>query len=197
MHQALRYQTLRGEAIRGEVPALAALRLRVFRDWPYLYEGTLEYEHRYLNTYAQCPDSLAVLVWEGEQCVGATTALPMSAADAAMREPFKQRGLPIGDLLYFGESVVLPSHRGRGLGLAFFERREAHAVALRLARCAFCAVERPEDHARKPLHYVGNEVFWAKRGYSPTELRCHFSWQDLGESAQSQHTLRYWMRTLP
>lgn len=198
MSRSLRHERLQGAAIREHLPALATLRLAVFRDWPYLYEGTLDYEHRYLDTYARCAESLAVLVWDGAQCVGATTALPMTAAEAAMREPFEHGGLPTGDLLYFGESVVLPSHRGLGLGVAFFEQREAHARALGLARCAFCAVERPEEHPLKPAHYLGNEAFWTRRGYTPhPELRCHFDWQDLGDPAPSRHTLRYWLRTLP
>lgn len=197
MGKALRVQPLRGAAIRSELPALASLRLQVFRDWPYLYEGTLDYERRYLDTYAQCAESLAVLVWDGDDCVAATTALPMRAAEAAMREPFEQRGEAVDELLYFGESVVLPSHRGRGLGVAFFEQREAHARALGLVRCAFCAVERPEEHPLKPAHYAGNEGFWGRRGYTPTELRCHFDWQDIGEAAPSRHTLRYWQRRLP
>ena len=37
---------------------LAALRIEVFRDFPYLYEGSLEYEKEYLNTYSQSADSM-------------------------------------------------------------------------------------------------------------------------------------------
>ncbi len=194
---AIHYQALHGADIRKYLQPLAALRLQVFYDWPYLYEGNLDYEQQYLETYARCTQSLAVLAWDDDRCVGATTALPLQQAEPAMRAPFESAGLATHDLLYLGESVVLQSHRGRGIGVAFFEQREAHARQLGLARCAFCAVERPEQHRLRPANYVGNEAFWGRRGYSRhPELHCSFDWLDRGDSAPSAHQLTYWLRTL-
>lgn len=191
------YQTLRGAAIREHLHTLAALRLTVFHDWPYLYEGTLDYERQYLETYARCVESIAVLAWDGTQCVGATTALPLRDAEAAMRAPFEQAGMGIGNTLYFGESVVLASHRGRGIGVAFFEQRETHARALGLSRCAFCAVDRPASHPLKPAAYKPNDAFWARRGYTRhSELQCCFDWLDRGELKPTLHSLTYWLREL-
>lgn len=193
----IRYQALRGSAIREQLHALAALRLGVFHDWPYLYDGTLDYERHYLETYARCADSLAVLAWDNEQCVGATTALPLRDAESAMRAPIEQAGLDANATLYFGESLVLASHRGRGIGVAFFEQREAHARALGLTLCTFCAVDRPALHPLKPANYIGNDAFWARRGYlRHPELSCSFEWLDRGASAPTMHTLTYWLRTL-
>lgn len=193
----IHYQALHGTAIRHQWQALAALRIEVFKEWPYLYEGTLDYERHYLETYAACDDSLAVIAWDGAACVAATTALPLRAAEAAMRKPFEQAGMGIDHTLYFGESVVLASHRGRGIGVAFFEQREVHARALGLAQCAFCAVDRPEEHPLKPAHHQGNEAFWARRGYRrQPALQCTFDWLDRGEAAPTPHTLSYWLRSL-
>ncbi len=193
----IRYQTLHGAAICEQLQPLATLRLTVFRDWPYLYEGTLDYERQYLETYARCEQSIAVLAWDGAQCVGATTALPLRRAEGAMRAPFEQAALDIDNTLYFGESVVLGSHRGRGIGMAFFEQREAHARALGLTRCTFCAVDRPDTHPLKPAAYTSNDAFWIRRGYTrQAGLQCSFDWLDLGESAPTPHQLTYWLREL-
>lgn len=193
----IRYQALKGSAIREHIQALAAQRLRVFHAWPYLYDGTLDYERHYLETYARCADGLAVLAWDGEHCVGATTALPLRDAESAMQAPVEQAGLDINTALYFGESLVLESHRGRGIGVAFFAQREAHAQALGLTLCLFCAVDRPALHPLKPANYVGNDAFWTRRGYvRHPELSCHFEWLDRGEPAPTMHTLTYWLRTL-
>lgn len=194
---SLRYQSLQGAAIASQLEPLAHLRLQVFRDWPYLYEGTLDYERHYLETYIACPNSLAVLVWDGAQCIGATTALPMTQAQPEMRVPFEQAGLPVADYLYFGESVVLASHRGLGIGVRFFELREAHALSLDLAHCTFCAVDRPIDHPLKPDDYLGNDRFWQRRGYTRRpELACTFDWQDLDQPALTAHRLSFWTRRL-
>lgn len=190
------FQSLHGDGIAAHLEPLAALRLRVFRDWPYLYEGTLAYERAYLAHYIDCPDSLAVLVWDGLRCIGASTALPMRAAAPEMREPFEVAGLPPHDYLYFGESVVLPEYRGQGIGVRFFELREAHARALGLRHCCFCAVERPQSHPLKPAGHIGNEAFWNRRGYiRRPELACSFEWQDRGQPAPTAHRLVYWTRT--
>lgn len=193
----LRYQLLQGGAIREHLAPLAALRITVFRDWPYLYEGTLDYERQYLETYARCEQSLAVLVWDEDRCVGATTALPLAQAEDSMRDPFEQAGLCVDNTLYFGESVVLKPYRGRGIGVAFFEHREAHARSLRLHQCAFCAVDRPEQHPAKPADYVANDPFWQKRGYTRRpELQCHFDWQDTDQPAPTSHQLTFWTKAL-
>ena len=48
----LRVENLTGAAVRAAIPELARLRVAVFRDWPYLYDGSEDYERRYLATYA-------------------------------------------------------------------------------------------------------------------------------------------------
>jgi hypothetical protein len=41
---ALDVKSLVGEEMKAVLPDLARLRIIVFRDWPYLYDGTIEYE---------------------------------------------------------------------------------------------------------------------------------------------------------
>ncbi|WP_028079016.1 GNAT family acetyltransferase [Solimonas soli] len=193
----LRIEALRGAAIATRLDALAALRIRVFRDWPYLYDGTLAYETKYLQMYVQCPRSLAVLVWDGAQCVGASTVLPLADAPRDMQQPFLDAGLDLAPIDYFGESVLLREYRGRGIGVKFFELREAHARELGLRQCAFCAVERDDGDARKPAGYVGNDAFWHKRGYRKVPaLRTTLAWPDVGETASSDKPMTFWLRDL-
>ena len=72
----LRIESLAGQQIASQLDALAALRIQVFRDWPYLYEGSREYEAKYLQVYIDCPRALCVVVWDGDRCVGASTVIP-------------------------------------------------------------------------------------------------------------------------
>ena len=44
-----------GAAITRVIPDLAGLRIAVFREWPYLYEGSHAYEEKFLATYADSP----------------------------------------------------------------------------------------------------------------------------------------------
>src|SRR5690606_17923419 len=107
--------------------ALAELRIAVFRDFPYLYDGSLEYEERYLRTYANSPDSVIVLVRDGQRVVGASSGIPLADETEELKRPFLEQGLDVDRIFYCGESVLLAEYRGRGLGVRFFQEREAHA----------------------------------------------------------------------
>jgi GNAT superfamily N-acetyltransferase len=193
----LRVDLLRGQDIARHLDALAQLRITVFREFPYLYEGTADYEAHYLQTYVACPDSLIVMVRDGDRAVGASTSLPLAQAHAEMRDPFLAAGLPLARYHYFGESLLLRPYRGRGLGVRFFEEREAQARELGLEWTTFCAVDRPGDHPRRPADYVPNDAFWGRRGYvREPGLQCRMSWLDVGEPASSDKTLVFWRKRL-
>jgi GNAT superfamily N-acetyltransferase len=194
---SLRIESLRGAEIARRLDPLASLRIVVFREWPYLYGGTRDYEAKYLDTYIRCPRSLAVLVWDGEQCVGASTVLPLAEAEAEAQQPFREGGHDLAAIDYFGESVLLRPYRGRGLGVRFFELREAHARELGLSTCAFCAVDRAADDPRKPAGYTGNEAFWTRRGYRRApEIATSFSWPDIGQTEFTAKSMTFWLRRL-
>lgn len=194
---SLRVETRDGEALWSALGPLAELRIRVFREFPYLYEGSLAYEEGYLEHYARSPRSRVVLVWDGDRVVGASTVIPLADAQADVQEPFTRAGIDLSGFDYFGESVLLREYRGRGFGVRFFELREAHALDHGLGVCAFCAVERPADHPLRPKDYVPNDAFWAKRGYEKVpELRTTLSWLDLGEKEQTAKPMTFWLKRL-
>ena len=80
---SVRVAPLTGAAMAGALPALARLRIAVFRDWPYLYDGTLAYEQGYLDKFSRSPGAVIVAAYDGEQIVGAATASPMLFASAS------------------------------------------------------------------------------------------------------------------
>ena len=47
----MRVEALRGADLEAVIDDLARLRISVFRDWPYLYDGDLAYERAYLAPY--------------------------------------------------------------------------------------------------------------------------------------------------
>ena len=66
----LQYVALSGAAMAQYMDELAQLRIRVFREFPYLYDGDEAYEKRYLQTYLNAPRSLMVLATDGGTVVG-------------------------------------------------------------------------------------------------------------------------------
>ena len=187
-----------GPAIGPWLDDVARLRVAVFRDWPYLYDGDLAYEQDYLRAYARSADSVFVLASDGERVVGASTGLPLADDTAEFQRPFLAAGRRVDDVFYFGESVLLPAYRGLGLGHRFFDEREAHARSLgRFAFTAFCAVDRDPADPRRPADHRGNEVFWTKRGYvRQPGLTVRLAWREIGEPRTSEKPLTFWLRSL-
>ncbi|MGE0080095.1 MAG: GNAT family N-acetyltransferase [Thiohalomonadaceae bacterium] len=197
-NQALRIETLSGPALAAHLDALARLRIEVFRDFPYLYDGDFEYEARYLRTYAESPGSMMVLVFDGDAVVGASTCIPLQHETEEIRRPFEQQGQDVRRVFYLGESVLRRAYRGRGIGVRFFEEREAHAYRLGgFEYAAFCGVQRPVEHPRRPADYVPLDAFWRKRGYEPRpDLVTTLSWKDLDEPVETPKPMQFWTRRL-
>ncbi len=198
MTQPLRIERLTGNALEAHIPALARLRIEVFREFPYLYAGSQAYEDRYLRTYIEAPDSVVVLVFDGPRVVGASTAVPLRHETEEVKRPFLSAGIDPATVFYLGESVLAKAYRGQGLGVRFFDEREAHAREVGgFTWSAFCAVERAADHPRRPSHYVPLDRFWSKRGYAKRpDLTTTFSWQELDESGESPKAMTFWLKRM-
>lgn len=194
----LELRRVSGAALVPFLPALADLRLSVFREYPYLYDGDLDYERRYLRVYVDAPDSVAVLALDGDRLVGASTGLPLAREHEGFRAPFVRRGIDPATVFYNAESVLLPDYRGRGLYRSFFEGRENHARALPgIAHLVFCAVQRPADHPRRPPSHTPLDAVWTKFGYARRpDLTAAFPWKDLDDPAPSDKTLVFWWKDL-
>jgi GNAT superfamily N-acetyltransferase len=111
--------------------------------------------------------------------------------------PFVEAGIDPATVFYFGESVLRKSFRGHGIGVRFFEERENHALLLPgIEWCAFCAVIRPDDHPARPPGHQPLDDFWRHRGYGPTGMTTIFSWRDVGDTAESEKPMRFWMKRI-
>ena len=199
----IQIKTVTGEEVLPWLDALALLRIEVFRDFPYLYDGDLAYERRYLSRYASSSLSLFVLALDSGRppeasVVGASTAIALSDAEAAFQAPFIARSIPVENVLYFGESVLRYHYRGRGLGHRFFDEREAFAREQGKTITSFCAVERPDDHPLRPAKYTPLDNFWQQRGYhKQADMHTLYNWRDTNEPAPSDKLMAFWLREAP
>lgn len=182
---------------RAAIPALAALRIQVFRDWPYLYDGSAEYEAEYLAEFIKEAGSVLVIAEDDGAIIGAATASPMAAQKPEFKAPLLASGIDVDRLFYFGESVLLPEYRGQGIGHKFFDAREHAAHSARAVTAAFCAVIRPDNHPLKPKEPRDLHPFWRARGYRPIDgLTGTLGWKELDQPGESKHQMQYWMRSL-
>ncbi|WP_415919732.1 GNAT family N-acetyltransferase [Tateyamaria sp. SN6-1] len=188
---------LTGDALGDALEDLAQLRMTVFRDWPYLYDGDLAYERQYLEHYQSSEQAIVVAATIGDWLVGASTATPLADHADEFRDALAGTEIDIASTFYCGESVLLPRFRGQGVGHQFFDMREDHARTLGYTQICFCSVIRPEDHPLRPAAYTPLDGFWRKRGYAPVPgAVARFAWKDVDTGAQSEKPLQFWTRRL-
>lgn len=193
----MQVRRLTGAQIAPILPELAGLRIAVFRDWPYLYDGDEAYEAEYLRIYQQAEDALIVGAFDGDRLVGASTGCALLSHSDDFGAALGAVDVPLEQVFYCAESALLPAYRGGGLGHVFFDHREDHARRAGYKHSAFCAVLRPQDHPLKPAHYRPLDPFWRARGYRRLDgAIAQFDWQDIDASEQSPHELQFWMKPL-
>jgi len=193
----LTVQALTGAALDAALDDVARLRITVFRAWPYLYDGDLAYERRYLQTYRDSPGAILAGAFDGGRLVGAATGTPMEDHADDFAAPFAQIGMKLSDIFYCAESVLLPDYRGQGIGHRFFDIREHHAGVMGRQYVAFCGVVRPDDHPLRPAGYRPLDPFWRSRGYAPLPgVLAEFRWKDIGQNAETAKPLQFWIKEL-
>jgi GNAT superfamily N-acetyltransferase len=194
---AIAVKTYTGESAKPYQNELAHLRLTVFREFPYLYDGSLTYEKKYLDTFFRSPNSVIVVAFDEDQVVGASTGLPLMHETPNVQAPWIKNGEDISQIFYFSESVLLPAYHGRGIGVRFFEKREAFAKRSGFTTAVFCAVIRKVDDPRRPQSYFPLNQFWKNRGFTEKEgYVCQISWKDIGEEQESEKELQFWYKVL-
>ncbi len=193
----MRTEVLTGPALDRALDDVARLRMAVFAKWPYLYDGDLDYERRYLQTYRDSENAILVGAFDGDTLVGASTGAPLEDHAEDFAAAFDGTGLALNEVFYCAESVLLPEYRGQGVGVRFFDLREAHARTLGRRYSAFCGVLRSADHPLRPADYVPLDAFWRKRGYEKLDgAVAQFRWKDHDQPRETDHPLQFWIKKL-
>lgn len=191
-----RVETFRGAAVAQVIDDLARLRIGVFRDWPYLYDGDLDYERRYLASYT-AEDALVVAAFDGETMVGASTGLPFIEHKDDLSAAFDETEYRPQTLFYCAESVLIKKARGQGLYRHFLAGREAHARQMGFTYTTFCGVIRPDAHPSRPKGHEPLDPVWKHFGYTPVPGAIgQLSWRDIGDPGETSKPLQFWIKRL-
>jgi GNAT superfamily N-acetyltransferase len=190
-------RTLTGPAIRPHIETLARMRRIVFRDFPYLYDGDEASERTQLAWFAASEGAALVVAFDGSEAVGCSSCVPAPDEEEAVQAPLRARGVDPAEVMYFGESVLLQAYRGQGIGVHFFEQREAHGRARGSRLACFCSVRRPEDHPLRPPGYTNLHGFWRNRGFRPWPgPPVVFAWKQVDGPDKVRNELDLWVKDL-
>ena len=131
-----------------------------------------------------------------DKIIGVSTAVAMEDEMDDVTKVFIEAGYALEEMVYFGESVLLKEHRGKGIGKEFFKMREEFThVTLKRNLASFCGVVRDHNDPRKPEGYRDLEGFWEIRDFKKMALVGEMSWQDIGEEKETKKQMQYWMKS--
>jgi GNAT superfamily N-acetyltransferase len=190
-------QFLTKTAIADVLDDVATLRLEIFREYPYLYQGRREDELKYLGTYAEAPDACVILAHEGHAVIGAIAGMPLVHEDAHMLDAFSGTAFPLNEAYYVGELLFRLVYRNCGLGQKLLVRLESHIRSLGRYRTLTCAtVERPDDHPLRPNDYIPITRFLARTGFVRIPgVTTHFTWRETN-GGKRDHPMKFWSKEL-
>lgn len=187
----------KGKEILPFIPELANLRIKIFRDYPYLYEGDMDYENHYLKNYAACPESIIVIAFHSDEIIGASSAIPLALDTPEWQKTFLDHHIPLETIFHLNESVLLKPFRNQGIYKYFFTEREKAAKEYGAKITAFAAVERKPHHPLKPKDYEPLDNIWQHFGYQKhPELTAMYEWKDIDEARASFKPFSFWLKNL-
>lgn len=198
----LRLETHLGPAILPYVRDVAAMRIEGFRDFPYLYEGTYEYEAKYLEGYAKEPRAMLIRVLDGDRLAAVATSTPLaSSADIVAEAPerFAALGHDPATFYYYAEILVKKAFRGRGIAEMIYRERERWAKQWGYENLCLAVVQRPPDHPLRPADYKSPERIWIRHGFTKTSVEIVYNWPTIlpgGKVEELDNPMTFWMRVL-
>jgi GNAT superfamily N-acetyltransferase len=184
---------IHGTEIKDHIEALGRFRIEVFSEYPYLYEGSLEYERKYLGRYARNPDSFLIMIDDKDGLVGVCTGVPLLEESLEFRKLFVEEELH--EVYYIGEVMVRADCRGRGIGTNLLATALSTIDSEKYKTICLAAVDRGGNHPSRPARYTPPDSLWRKLGFAKYEnLVVPFAWKDIGDKAETEKPMVVWIK---
>ncbi len=199
---SLSMDVVQGQGLLPHVNTLAEMRINLFKNFPYLYAGSLnEREIGYVKRFAQNEHALLGIAQIENTVAGMLTGIPLvcdleivAHADSI----FAAAGLNAHEYYYFGDALVLQQFRNLGIARALFAVLEAKVKSLGYKKACFLVEDGDEHHPMRPENFKQG-LLWSKLGYKKTSILATMSWPTIqvnGAVQECNHTLTFWIKDL-
>ena len=191
-----------GENILPYIDFIAQLRIVTFKEFPYLYQGNLEYEKKYLSGYSSTENSMIAIAWIDNKIAGISTGIPLiSDSDivAGAKDLFIKHQINPENYYYYGETIILPKYRGLGLSKKIFSAQDKKAKDLGFHYACMMTVIREMNHPLIPSDYKSPEPLWRKLGFAKNGLKATFNWPTICSDSSINdmpNDLEFWVKDI-
>lgn len=192
-----------GFQVSPHVDEISKFRIKYFREYPYLYDGNMEYEREYFEGFMKDPNALVITASNNnEKIVGVITGLPLKS-DADILKTTEEKFLEIGEnpsrYFYIGELIVDGQYRDKGVAAALLIAAESFAKSSGFDLITFSMVVREKDHPLKPLGYIGLEAACERNGYKRNHIVIEHHWPTIfadGSVKDVNNKMEFWVKEL-
>jgi len=194
----MEFEILTNHQIQQHIETIASLRIAIFKEYPYLYDGDMQSERDYLKSYAASKNSVVILAKDKGKIVGAVTGIPLSELDKIFLMPFMEKHIPTKAQYYLGEILLLKEYRGKGNGYKLYSMFEEWVRQKgKYQKIVIAEVVRPANDPRKPKDYIPTRKFWESLGYiEHPELVFHIPYKEIGYKEKVPHSLVFSFKDL-
>lgn len=183
-----------GSQIAQMIPAIAQFRIESFKEYPYLYAGTLEREYEYLELYKNNKHALAIYRIESKQEVVVIGA-PLVAVFPEVKPIFESAQLDANSF-YFMEEATFTIEDDRLLS-EMVAMVETKIKKWGYENLRLLTIREEENHPLKPVNYQSIELLLEKIGFVQTTLAIPTSYATICDDdvvEQREHEFIFWTK---
>lgn len=164
--KSIAIETLKGKQLVSHLSELAKLRLTVFREYPYLYEGNLDFERHYLSLFANSEDAFLAIAKEGNKVIAAISGFPLDCAQKEIRNAFTHYPMSTKEIFALCEIVVLKEYRSQKIGTLLYREFENQLSSSRYKKIVLWQVIKSQNDPKKT-----RRLFFSRSLLGKTRLR--------------------------
>ncbi len=193
----LRVETFRGAEIAPHIEDVVRLSNRIYREYPYCYNGESRSYEEYLESYATSDGVMICIAYQGKEAVGLAAGLPLQENRDLYKPPLEEHGYDLKSIFYIGEFGLEPRYQGEGVERTMYEKLARFAKEGGFKAIALWELDDASNQAERPQGYIPREQFWEELGFiRHPKLAFRIDWINIGETTESSHLAIYWIKSI-
>lgn len=186
--------------IEKYIDLIAQWRIEYFREFPYLYQGNLDYERKYLRHYALDPKATVIVARHQNEILAAVTGIPLSSETSIIADlKHLHKDVSLDEYYYLGEIIIPPRFRRIGLMRSLCEKQELIVKEWGFSKMCLLTVDREKDHPLAPANYKSSDDKFAHLGYHKTNMTIELHWSTIQADdsvKDKENPLVMWVKSL-
>ncbi len=198
MPENIKIVSSHGGEIKNLIPDIARLRIEVFAEYPFLYDGDLDYEYKYLEKYDSTGNAIVVAAYDNDKIIGVSTGYPLADQSEELKQVFQKSKRDVNDSFCLNEAVLEKGYRGKGIGGRLIDQIETFAKGFKQYKyMSLFTSLRPVDDPKRPKEYRPLGPFWAARGFCEhPELTFEVPYKEIGNDKETLHKMVFWTKEI-